>query len=147
MAQNNNIISIEGKSDDTKKLIQDKIKDKVADNVTKSIQDKVYIPDIVKTHKYIIIITLIIIIFIILYLSGIFNTTSNTKVKNNKNNKNNKNTDSDTDSDTESDSEGYKTQQVRADPYDEYDLDSEIKNLLSKQEKYLEKINTYISYE
>jgi len=37
--------------------------------------------------------------------------------------------------------EGYKPHRVRTDPYDEYDLKTEIDELLNKQEKYLEKIN------
>lgn len=45
---------------------------------------------------------------------------------------------------SEDDEEGikeeYKTPQVRSDPYDEYDLDSDIKSLVQKQENYLRKI-------
>lgn len=41
--------------------------------------------------------------------------------------------------------EGYKVNRVRDDPYDsnELNLENEIKNLIDKQEKYLEKINRY----
>jgi len=86
-------------------------------------------------------IILIIILYIIFKPSKKQDKKSKPSKKDSKN-KNNEDNDSDEDSDNDG-SEGYKPDRVRSDPFDEYDLETEIKNLLKKQEKYLEKINSH----
>lgn len=44
---------------------------------------------------------------------------------------------------TTTETEGYKPNVTRTDPYDEYDIESDIDKLLDKQEKYLNTINKY----
>ena len=97
----------------------------------------------IQKHKISLgIILVCIIIAIILYLwlkpSNKLEAMCNKKDKKNK---------EDTNKEDTEDTEGYKPDQVRTDPYDEYDADSAIQKLLKKQEKYLEKINSYIDYQ
>ena len=70
---------------------------------------------------------LIIFIFIIIFILIIVNISSSNKVKQISSSDNIK--------------EAYKPERTRTDPYDEYDLETEIDKLINKQEKYLSKIN------
>lgn len=70
----------------------------------------------IKTPSYMYIIGIVIILITILYFYKYKKNTANV--------------------------ESYKTQQVRDDPYDGYDVQSEIDKLLKKQDKYLENINS-----
>lgn len=122
---------IETDKQDSEKKINKLFKTK--DNISTS-----YKEEILKYKWPIIMITIIVIIIIILIIKP---SSTGKNVEKTKKNKKTKET-TDDDIDTES-SEGYKPDRVRDDPYDEYDLESEIKKLLRKQEKYLEKINRY----
>ena len=144
MTSNTNIISVEERNDEVGKVGKvDKVV-KVVNEIKKSTIRNIMGNNYINTKIFITIIVIFMVMLLIYFM--VKNNQEPYKNNSKKKKKSKKNKKDDDDSESESDSEGYKTQQTRDDPYDEYDVETEIKKLLQKQEKYLEKINTYSDY-